>query len=214
MSLLPEEKKDYLKNEFAAKLENSIRLLMFTQTLECQYCAETRQLVQELATLNDKIKVEIYDFLTDADKAKSFGIDKVPAIVIMGEKDYGIKIYGFPFGYKFPTLKEAIITVSKRKTDLSDQTKARLKEVKTPVHIQVFVTLTCPHCPIAAVLAHKFAMENDLIKTDVIDAGEFPHLSLKYGVMGVPKTVINEKIEFIGAIPEDLFLEHVLLAVV
>jgi len=212
MSLIPEDKKDYLKNEFATELENPVRLLMFTQTLECQYCAETRQLVQELASLNDKIEVEIYDLLIDAGRAKNLGVDKVPAIVIMDEKDYGIKIYGFPFGYEFQTLKEAIITVSKRKTDLQDQTKARLKEVRTPVHIQVFVTLTCPHCPIAAVLAHKFAMENDLIKTDVIDAGEFPHLSLRYGVMGVPKVVINEKIEFVGAIPEDLFLEHVLLA--
>jgi predicted DsbA family dithiol-disulfide isomerase len=55
-------------------------------------------------------------------------------------------------------------------------------------------------------------MENDLIKADVIEASEFPHLALKYGVMGVPKTVINDKTEFVGALPEDLFLEHVLLA--
>jgi predicted DsbA family dithiol-disulfide isomerase len=80
------------------------------------------------------------------------------------------------------------------------------------VHIQVFVALTCPHCPVAASTAHKFAVESDLIRADVVDVNEFPYLALKYGVMGVPKTVINEKIEFIGAFPEDLFFEHVLLA--
>jgi protein-disulfide isomerase len=60
-------------------------------------------------------------------------------------------------------------------------------------------------------MAHKFAVENDLIKADVIDANEFPQLAIKYGVMGVPKIVVNEKIEFVGAVPEAMFLEHVLL---
>jgi glutaredoxin-like protein len=173
---------------------------------------QTRQLITELAALNDKIKVEIYDFVANSEKAKGFGVDKVPAIVIMGEKDYGIRFYGIPYGYELQTLLEGIINVSRGRTDISEETKKRLKEIKTPIHIQVFVTLTCPHCPIVARIAHKFALENDLIKADVIDAGEFPHLGLKYGVMGVPKTIINEKIEFIGALPEDLFLEHVLLA--
>jgi len=45
----------------------------------------------------------------------------------------------------------------------------------------------------------------------VVDANEFPQLALKYGVMGVPKIVVNEKIEFIGAVPENVFLEQVLL---
>ena len=63
-----------------------------------------------------------------------------------------------------------------------------------------------------ASIAYKFALENDLIKSDVVDAGEFPHLAVKYAIMGVPKTVINEKTEFVGVLPEDLFAEHVLLA--
>jgi alkyl hydroperoxide reductase subunit AhpF len=87
-----------------------------------------------------------------------------------------------------------------------------LREIKTPVHIQVFVTLTCPYCPVVANTAYKFAIENAFIKADVIEASEFPHLAIKYSIMGTPKTVINEKIEFIGVLPEDLFLEHVLLA--
>ena len=74
------------------------------------------------------------------------------------------------------------------------------------------MTLTCPYCPVVATIAYKFAIESDLIKADVIEASEFPQLAVKYAVMGTPKTVINEKIEFIGAFPEDLFLEHVLLA--
>jgi glutaredoxin-like protein len=212
MSLIPPERKENLRIELAGKLGRLVKIVMFTQELECRYCAETRQLVQEVGGLNEKIKVEILDFVANANKAREYGIDKVPAVAVVSEKDYRVRFYGFPFGYEFQTLTEALVNVSRGRTDISDRTRELLREVKSPVHIQVFVTLTCPHCPVAATSAHKFAIENDLIKADVVDAGEFPQLALRYGVMGVPKTVINEKVEFVGVLPEDLFLEHVILA--
>jgi glutaredoxin-like protein len=153
----------------------------------------------------------VHDFVADAELAKQYNIDKIPGIAIIGQKDYGVRIFGLPYGYEFQTMLAALETVSQGKTDLSEETKAQLHAINVPVHIQVFVTLTCPHCPVAASMAHKFAVENDLIKADVIDANEFPQLAIKYGVMGVPKIVVNEKIEFIGAVPEAMFLEHVLL---
>jgi glutaredoxin-like protein len=165
-----------------------------------------------LAALNSKISVEVYDFLADSAKAKEYGVDKVPAVIIVGEKDYGIRFYGLPYGYEFQTLLEAVISVSRGRTALSENVRDKLKIITAPVQIQVFVTLTCPYCSAAAILAYKFAMENDFIRADVVDVSEFPHLGLKYGVMGVPKTVINERVEFIGAVPEEVLLEHVLLA--
>jgi glutaredoxin-like protein len=211
MSLIPDDKKELLRNELNEKMENPVKIVMFTQELECRFCSDTRQLIQEFATLNDKITVEIYDFVTDSDKVKEYGVDKIPALAIIGKKDYGVRIYGIPYGYELQTLIEAIITVSKGKTDLSEQTKAILADVKAPVHIQVFVTLTCPHCPVAAAVAHRLAIESDMVRADVIDASEFPTLAQKYAVIGVPKIVINEKVEFVGAFSEDLFAEHVLL---
>jgi glutaredoxin-like protein len=212
VSLIPDEHREHLRMELNEKLEKPVKIIMFTQEVECQFCMQTRQLINELAVLNDKIKIEIYDFLKDSEKAKEYGVDKVPAIVIVSEKDYGIRFYGIPYGYELQTLLEAVINVSRGRTDVSEETRKRLREIKTPVHIQVFVTLTCPYCPVVATIAYKFAIESDLIKADVIEASEFPQLAVKYAVMGTPKTVINEKIEFIGAFPEDLFLEHVLLA--
>ena len=211
MVLIPDDKKDLLKNDFKEKLNHPVKILMFTQEIECRFCSDTRELVQELATLNDKITVEVYDFVADAEKAKEYGVEKIPALVILGEKDYGVRIYGIPYGYELQTLIQAVINVSKGKTDLADKTKSILAEVKVPVHIQVFVSLTCNHCPVAAVVAHKLAIESDLVRADVIDSSEFTPLAQKYAVMGVPKIIINEKIEFVGAFNEDLFAEHVLL---
>ncbi len=211
MSLLPDDKKELLKTEFQQKLIDPVKLVVFTQEIECQYCSDTRKLAQEIAQLNDKVTTEVYDFMADGDKAKEYGVTKIPALAVVGKKDYGVRIYGIPYGYELQTLIEAIFSVSTGKTDLSEKTKQILNEIKMPVHIQVFVSLTCPHCPTAAAIAHKLAVESDLIKADVIETGEFPDLAQKYNVMGVPKVVINEKIDFVGAFNEDLFAEHVLL---
>ena len=211
VGLIPDDKKELLKNDFKEKLDHPVKILMFTQEVECRFCSDTRELVQELATLNDKITVEVYDFVADAQKAKEYSVDKIPALAVIGEKDYGVRIYGIPYGYELQTLIEAVITVSKGKTNLTDKTKQILAEVKALVHIQVFVSLTCNHCPVAAAVAHKLAVESDMVRADVIDGSEFPQLAQKYAVMGVPKIIINEKIEFMGAFNEDLFAEHVLL---
>ncbi len=211
MSLLPDDKKELLKKDFEEKLVDPVKIVMFTQEFECKYCSDTRKLAQELPILSNKITTEVYDFVANNAKAKEYGIDKIPALAIIGKKDYGVRIYGIPYGYELQTLIEAVINVSKGKTDLSDKTKQILSDVKLPVHIQVFVTLTCPHCPAAAAVAHKLAIESDMVKADVIESGEFPDLALKYNVIGVPKIIINETVEFIGAFNEDLFAEHVLL---
>jgi glutaredoxin-like protein len=211
MSLIAEEHKEHIKSQLGENLINPVRMIMFTQELECQYCVQTKQLVFELAALNDKIQAEVHDFVADAELAKQYGVDKVPAIVLLGAKDYGIRFYGLPYGYEFQTLLSGLAIVSQGKTALSEETKAKIKSITTPVHIQVLVTLTCPHCPAAASMAHMFAFENDLIHADAIDANEFPQLAIKYGIMGVPKIVVNEKVEFVGAVPENMFLEQVLL---
>jgi glutaredoxin-like protein len=212
LSLIPAEHRERLKVEFAERLERPVTMVLFTQDLECRYCAETRQLATEVAALNEKIRIEVYDFVANADKARVYGVDKVPAIVIVAEKNYRLKYYGFPFGYEFQTLVEGLVNVSTGKTNLTTKAKELLHEVRSPVHIQVFVTLTCPHCPVAATTSHKFAIENDFVSADVVDVGEFSYLALKYEVMGVPKVVINQKVEFVGVLAEDLFLEHLILA--
>jgi glutaredoxin-like protein len=214
MSLLPDDKKEAIRAEFKEKLVDPVKIIMFTQELECRFCSDTRTLAQEMTTLSDKITVDVYDFVKDAEIAKQYNIDKIPAIALIGKVDYGVRIYGIPYGYELSTLIEGIITVSRGTTDLSEKTKTVLKDIQKPVHIQVFVTLTCPHCPAAAAIAHKLAVQCDMITADVIDATEFPALAQKYGVIGVPKIVLNEKVEFVGAFNEDLFAEHALLAAI
>jgi glutaredoxin-like protein len=214
MGMIPQDKKELLRSDFKEKLVNPVKIVMFTQETECGSCQSTRELIQEIASVDNRVSVEINDFVADAAKAKELGIDKIPALAILGAKDYGVRIYGLPYGYELQALIDAIFNVSKGTTDLKEKTKKILQDVKSPVNIQVFVSLTCPHCPVAAAIAHKLAIESPYVKADVISTTEFPDLAMKYNVMGVPKVVINDKIDFVGAFDEDLFAENILLATV
>jgi glutaredoxin-like protein len=211
--LIPEEQKANLTQALQQYMKDPVRLVVFTQEMECALCKESRELAQEVAALlPDKIQVEVYDFVKDEAKVKEYSVDKVPAIAVVGSKDYGIRYYGIPYGYEFSGFIETILNVSKGATNLSEDTKGKLRTLDKPAHIQVFVTLTCPYCSIAGGLAHKFAVESSMVRSDVVDVGEFPHLAQKYSIMGVPKIVINERTELVGAVPEAQFVAHVLQA--
>jgi glutaredoxin-like protein len=218
MPLISEKDAEYLRDEFETKLVNPVKLVMFTQSIECQFCAETRQIVEEIAGLSDKITAEIYDFVTDKATAEFYGVDKIPAIAVVAEeegedKDYGIRFYGIPSGYEFTSIIEDVIDVSTGESGLQPKTKEAVAGITEPVHLQVFITPTCPYCPQAVRLAHKLAIESDLITADMVEAIEFPHLSNKYHVHGVPRTVINETVHQEGAVPEPMLLAKLLEAV-
>jgi len=200
-----------IKKQFE-KLEGDVELIVFTQELECQFCKETRELALEVGALSPKIKTKIYDFVKDGDMDLKYNIKKIPAIAIVGKRDYGIRYYGVPAGYEFPVIVEDIIDASRGTTLLSDNIKKKLAEIKKPVHIQVFVSPTCPFCPRVARMAHQFAIENSFIKADVIEMTEFPYLVQRYSVMSVPHAVINEDTSFIGMQPPEAFIDMINIA--
>jgi glutaredoxin-like protein len=217
MPLISEKDAEFLRNEFATNLGNPVKLVMFTQEVECQFCAETRQIVEEIAALSDKIESEVFDFVDDKEQAELYNIDKIPALAVVRvedgkERDYGVRFYGIPSGYEFTSVIEDIIDVSKGESGLQPRSKEAVAALTEPVHFQVFVTPTCPYCPQAVRLAHKFAIESDLITADMVEAIEFPHLSNKYHVHGVPRTVINDDYHQEGAAPEPLVLAKLLEA--
>ncbi|MBL7188982.1 MAG: thioredoxin family protein [Phycisphaerae bacterium] len=211
MSMMKNSIKQEVKKDLS-QLSDPVKLIVFTQDMECELCADNRTLMEEVAALSEKVSTEIYDFATDKDPVQRYGIGKIPAVGIQGKKDYGIRFYGVPGGYEFSSLLHAIKIVSKNESGLSSAAKEELKGLTKPVHIQVFVTPTCPYCPAAVQIAHKAAMESELITADMIEIQEFPQLAVKYNVMGVPQTVINESVRFTGALPENKFLQKILEA--
>ncbi len=208
---LDEKLKDDLRKRLAP-ITKKVSLIFFTQELECSYCRETKQLLQELSETSDFIRLEVKNFITDKEDVEKYGVDKIPAIVLLDENgtDYGIRLYGIPSGYEFSTLLEDILLLGTGEHGLPDNIVEQVKNIASPVHLQVFVTPTCPYCPQAVITAHKFSYLNKYIKGDMVEATEFPHLSNKYNVRGVPRTIINENDFVEGAVPEYMMLEKIL----
>ncbi|MCS6817636.1 MAG: thioredoxin family protein [Blastocatellia bacterium] len=125
-----------------ADMVNPVRLVFFTQELECATCRETGQLLRELAEVSDKIRLDVYNFQLDREQVATFGVDKIPATVVLGERDYGIRFYGIPSGYEFAALIDTIVAVSRADSGLSPETREKLRRVSAPLHIQVLVTPT------------------------------------------------------------------------
>jgi glutaredoxin-like protein len=224
MPLLTEHDRKQLADRFR-DLREDVHLLLFTQEQgplgppapECDLCRETRELAEELAAASERVHLEIHDFLSGDDAgddptAADLGIERIPALVPLGHDhtDRGIRFYGIPAGYEFATIVTDLIRLSNDSPDLARATTTALATLDADVTIKVFVTPTCPFCPGAVYLAHQMAMASPRITAEAIEATEFPELVNRYGVMGVPKIVVNETNEVEGAVPEQVLLDMII----
>jgi glutaredoxin-like protein len=209
--LLPDADREAVRAQLAP-LTQPVTLLFFTQTIGGPESARTaRQIVDELASLNDLLTVEEVNSILDRERIAQFGIDAIPAIALLRNgEDTRLRFLGAPAGYEFMSLVEAVIVAGTGDSGLSAASRSLIAEhVTEPLDIKVFVTPTCPHCPRAVTLAHRMAAESPLIRATCIEATEFLELSRLYRVTGVPKTVVNNSIEIFGAIPEDEFVRTI-----
>ncbi|HEY3373677.1 MAG TPA: thioredoxin family protein [Candidatus Aquicultor sp.] len=149
-----DEQRREITELLSENLEQDVRFVYFTQdqpsielpvqveVTPCEYCEETEEMLRELTALSDRLSLEVFDFIKDKDKADQYGIIEVPGIAIIGDRDYGIRYYGIPSGYEFSALLDAVMHVSKRHTNLADDTKQALQNLDEPVNMKVFVTPT------------------------------------------------------------------------
>ena len=147
MTLISPADQQKLRESFAG-MTRPVRLLFFTQTIGCETCPQTRQILDELPVLSDKITIEELNFVLEGDKATQYGIDRVPAIAIVGQDDLGaeqdskIRFLGTPAGYEFISLVHAVLLVGGRGSSLSNENRTRIAAVRTPVTLRVFTTPT------------------------------------------------------------------------
>lgn len=150
MPLISEKDQNALRELFATRLQQDVTITYFTQHdsvltapgQECAYCRETRELLEDLEGLSDKLRLEVKDFVRDEAEARKLGVARIPAIVLSGQNKGTLRFYGVPAGYEFSTLVEDLMTVSSAEPELLDSTKQALDALQRDVHIQVFVTPT------------------------------------------------------------------------
>ncbi len=133
--------------EAFGSLSNPVQVLFFGSRENCDYCDDTRQLLEEVVAISDALSLSVYDMDTDADVARHYNVDKAPGIVIAAKEgdqitDLGVRMAGIPSGHEFSSLIQDLILVSGRDSGLNPQTREMLKALTKPVLLQVFVTPT------------------------------------------------------------------------
>jgi glutaredoxin len=162
-----------VREVFDAQLKQPVEVLFFGSTNEenCAYCTDTRQLMEEVVAISDRLHLSVYDIEKDAQTAETYHVDKTPTLVIAGRGgysptsgyspsgedgssagetadtvhplvDYGVRFTGLPSGHEFSSLIHSLILVSGRDSGLNPQTRQFLQELTKPIHLQVFVTPT------------------------------------------------------------------------
>ncbi|PYN98803.1 MAG: hypothetical protein DMD91_14210 [Candidatus Rokuibacteriota bacterium] len=142
MAILSAQNVSQIRGLFGG-LRDPVKLVVFSQSLAAaELCAQNEALVREVAEISDTISVEVLNLAIDRERAEAYGITEVPAIVVEGSRDYGLRFYGVPTGYEFSNLIDAIVLASTGEPTLSDATKTALAGLEGDVDIKVFSTPT------------------------------------------------------------------------
>lgn len=208
--VIPDEIKQQVKDEFSP-IQKKVIFKVFKKSPENAYSTDTVALIKGVSELSSFLSLEIYDIDSDKDLAAKYNVEMTPAILIHSEKnEWPFKFYGIPAGYEFSALIEAVKYVGTGETGLAEQLKKQAEGINTPKDIKVFVTPSCPYCSSAVLTAFQLAIANPkFIKSQMIEATEFPELSTKFSVRTVPKIVINDTNSFEGSLPAEKFLAKV-----
>jgi alkyl hydroperoxide reductase subunit AhpF len=156
MALISATDQERLREMFA-EMSRPVRLLFFTQTLGCETCLQTKEILDELPPLSDKVTIDEINLVLDQEKATQYGIDRAPGIAVAyqngsaasGDAESGgapsftdsrMRFLGTPSGYEFMALIHAILLAGGRIANLSDEARARVAAIDKPLKLQVFTT--------------------------------------------------------------------------
>jgi alkyl hydroperoxide reductase subunit AhpF len=150
MPLISAKDQQTLRELFAERLQSDVTITYFTQResvlivpgQECSFCKETRELLEELTSLSDKLHLDVKDFVRDEAEATQLGISRIPAFILSGQNKGRVRYLGIPAGYEFSSVIEDLLDVSSGAPELTEPTVKALDGLQQDLHIQVFVTPT------------------------------------------------------------------------
>ena len=165
---------------------------------------ETRRILAGLAELSELVTVSEHG-------EGALGADRYPAVVLLRDgADTGVRFYGTPWGYELTSIVGAVLEAGTAKSSLLSGSTAALAALDVDLDVEVYVTPTCPHCPRAVLLAYRAALASPRVTAAGVEATEFPALADRYGVLAVPKVVVNGVPRYEGSVPEHVFVERLL----
>lgn len=209
-SLIPEHEKKHLQQELAL-LDAPVRIVAVLSEEENKPFNEfCRELLTELSALSSKIQPVFA--VKGGPGAARYKVTRTPTLIIQPEI-YNIRYTGSPAGEEARSFLLAIIMASTGKTALSPESRKRLAELKQKRNVKVFVSPTCPYCPMQVLLAVSAAIEmKEFITLDIIEIYENKDLAEKYNSFTVPSLFVDDGLVAHGLTPEEVFIEEIMTA--
>ena len=208
--LISKDSAKVLKEEFK-NLTRPVGVMIFTaEEVNKPFNEFTMRLFEELAGISEKIKPEF--FTIGSDLSKKHNVHRSPTVLIEPGK-FDIRLTGAPSGEELRTLILALVMVSSGVSVLSDQSRKRLTDLKEKRAIKVFVSPTCPYCPLQAALAISTVIEGSgLVSAEIIEIYENQDLAKEYDAFSVPQVFIDDRLVGLGLQPEEAFIEELITA--
>src|SRR5262245_48602922 len=132
MSIIPPRDQEAIRTLFEEGITGEVRITYFTERpsaifvpgrATCEYCEDTRKLLEAVCALSDKIALEVVEFKDEPERAERYGISRIPAFVLEGAARGAVRYFGIPAGYEFAALIHDVVDVSRGTTTLSDETR-------------------------------------------------------------------------------------------
>jgi glutaredoxin-like protein len=216
--MIPEREQRVIQQRLAEGLTGRVRIDYFTQKPspivipgreECRFCGEVEGALRDIASLHEKISLQIHEFADSQNEAERLGVKRVPCTVIRGQANRALRFYGLPGGTQFPLLVETIVMSSQPGAALDRAIASKLKRLREPVQISVFVTPVCQYSAPVAAAAFRLALASAQVKAEVVEISEFPELVQRFGVTATPTTIIDGRMAIRGTLDEASLAAHV-----
>lgn len=181
--LLSEDMKAQLRTLFE-RMQASTLLKLYLDKREVS--GELEGYMRELASLSDKLSVEIADSNASSDFAPCVKICRADGA------ETGLAFHGVPGGHEFTSFVLGIYNAMGPGQSIDEETKKLIQAIKKPTEIKVLVSLSCTMCPDTVVAAQRIASENPSVTAEIYDLHHFEEIKKRYNVMSVPCILIND----------------------
>ncbi|MEK4026466.1 alkyl hydroperoxide reductase subunit F [Sporosarcina sp. FSL W7-1283] len=141
---------------------------------------EMASLVDELATMSSRIKVE----MVDLERTPSFSVNRI------GE-DTGITFAGIPLGHEFTSLVLALLQVSGRAPKVDEKVIEQVKNIEGEFHFESYISLSCQNCPEVVQALNVMSVLNPNITHTMIDGAVFKEEVESKNILAVPTVYLN-----------------------
>lgn len=171
------------------RMESKLKLKLYLDTRPVS--EELLAYMEALTSLTEKLELEK---VPNGEAADEIAEDARPCVRVLREDGSwtGLAFHGVPGGHEFTSFVLGLYNAAGPGQALDEADRERIRNIQTPMHIRIMVSLSCTMCPELVTSAQRIAALNHNVTVDVFDLNHFPAMREQYNVMSVPCMVVNE----------------------